>query len=116
MNHARHYSKAGFTLVELAVSGTILAVVVSVSMASLVHVLRSSAIYREQNELDIQLQVAMEWLKYDLRLSSLDEIYYHPAGPGPYSAISFPLARGDNGDGAVDTAANGAIIWAQTVV
>ncbi|MCK5529085.1 MAG: hypothetical protein KAI74_05335 [Kiritimatiellae bacterium] len=107
----------GFTLVELLISISLLVMTLSFGMAGFVYFLRSTAQGNIQNELDIDVQTAMERMKYDLRLSSLDEMFYYPAGIGPYESISFPLARDDDGDGAVEIdASTGKIIWDQTRV
>lgn len=106
----------GFTLVELLVSATILVITLSFGMAGFVYFLRSTAVGNIQNELDIDVQTAMERIKYDIRLSSLDEMFYYPAGAGPYKAISFPMAYDDDGDGAIELDANTNIIWDATYI
>ncbi|MGQ9663181.1 MAG: PulJ/GspJ family protein [Kiritimatiellia bacterium] len=106
----------GYTVVEMATATALLLIAVAISMNALLHVIRANRIADVQNELDIDVQIAMERLKSDLRLSSLDEMVFYPAGPGPYTAISFPLARDDDGDGAVDLDKDGRIIWDRTLI
>lgn len=69
-----------------------------------------------QNELDMNVQLAMERLKKDLRLSSLDAIFYHPSGTGPYQAISFPMAEDSDGDGVLEKDEDGKLLWDETVI
>ncbi len=105
-----------FTLVEMAVSSAILIIAVAMAMSGFVYVLSASREGAVQDELDLQVQGAMERLKKDLRLSSLDEMVFYPPGPGPYTAVSFPLARDDDTNGAIDLDENDKIIWDKTLV
>ncbi|MBL7114656.1 MAG: hypothetical protein ISS35_02730 [Kiritimatiellae bacterium] len=106
----------GYTLVEIAIAGTMLVVVLSLSMRGFIHLLSGSSQQRVQNELDIDVQTAMERIKADLRLTSLAEVYLSPANGPIHKAISFPLARDDDGDGAVDIDSDGNIIWDRTMI
>jgi hypothetical protein len=106
----------GFTLVEVSASVTIMIIAFGLAFGGFLYALKRSTSGDVQNELDIDVQRSMERLKYDLRLSSLDKIFYYPVGPGPYQAISFPLARDDDGDGLVELDADGNIIWDKTLV
>ncbi len=108
--------KSGFTLIEASAAVTIIAVALGLAMGGFMFTLKNMNENDVQSELDIDVQLAMERLKKDLRLSSLDQIFYSPAGPGPYTALSFPLARDDDGDGLFELDADGKIIWDQTVV
>ena len=116
MMNDRRKQAAGFTLAEVSVATAILVIAVGMSTTGLIYVLRASQMNDAQNEMDIQVQTAMERIKYDLRLSSLDEMFFYPEGAGPYTAISFPMARDDDGDGAVDLDGDGKIIWDRTMV
>ena len=56
-------------------------------------------------------------MKASLRLSSMDKVFFYPSGPGPYTAISFPLPGDTNGDGLIEMDATGTnILWLSTVV
>ncbi|MBN1558325.1 MAG: hypothetical protein JW951_09290 [Lentisphaerae bacterium] len=116
MTRAKTGSRAGFTLVEISIATAVLVLALAMTMGGMAYALRSSRQADAQNELDIDLQVAMERIKYDLRLSSLNEMFFYPAGAGPYEAISFPMARDDDGDGAIDLDGAGNIIWDRTMV
>ena len=109
-------SKSGFTLAEISIATVILVIAVAMAMSGLVYVLRAAHESNVQTELDIDVQIAMERLKRDLRLTALEKIFFYPPGPGPYTAISFPMARDDDGDGSIEMDANGKIIWDQTYI
>lgn len=113
---ARTHQRAGFTLVEIVVASSLLVIALSMAFGGFIYVLRAARESNEQDVLDVQVQKAMERLKYDLRLSSLTEMVYYPAGAGPYTAISLPLARDDDGDGLVETNNLGRIDWDLTRV
>ncbi|MCF7848661.1 MAG: prepilin-type N-terminal cleavage/methylation domain-containing protein [Kiritimatiellales bacterium] len=107
---------AGFSLIEISIATVILGVALTMAFSGFLFTLKKSNMGDVQNELDIDVQLAMERLKMDLRLSSLDKIFYYPAGPGPYQAISFPLARDDNEDGLFEIDDDGKIIWDRTLI
>ncbi|MCF7864855.1 MAG: hypothetical protein K9L89_08700 [Kiritimatiellales bacterium] len=111
-----HTGKQGFTLIEAIGAVAITTVALGLAIGGLVYSLKHTNQNDVQSELDIDVQLAMERLKMDLRLSSLDEIFYYPAGPGPYTAISFPMAEDNDGDGLFELDADGKIIWDKTVV
>ena len=103
-------------MVEVAVAAFILVIAVSMAMRGFLYVLRGTRHNISQNELDIDVQTAMERIKRDLRLSSMDELSFAPASANEYIAISFPMARDDDGDGAVDMNEDNEIIWDRQMV
>jgi type II secretory pathway pseudopilin PulG len=107
---------AGFTIVEVVIAASLMVVTITIAMSVVVYVLSEAQKANKQTELDIEVQIAMERLKRDLRLSTLDRMFYSPEGQGPYSALSFPLAEDSNGDGILDVDANGALVWSKQVV
>jgi len=111
-----HTNKLGFTLVELGTAASITVIAVTIAMAALVYGLRAAGQSQVQNELDIDVQKSMERLKHGIRLSSLDKMFFYPTGAGPYSAISFPMARDDDGDQVIEVDGDGYIIWDETLV
>lgn len=115
MNYFRT-DKRGFSLVELSASVVILFIAMGLAVGGFLYALKNTTAGDVQSELDVDVQLAMERLKRDLRLSSLDKIFYHPAGAGPYLALSFPMARDDDGDGLFELGIDGKIIWDQTLV
>jgi len=112
----RSMSRGGYTLVEVMVSVVILVLALGGAIAGWLFVLRGERLQSSQQGLDIDVRKALERIKAGLRLSSMDKIHFYPEGPGPYSAISFPLARDDDGDGLVELDMSGKVIWDKTVV
>ncbi|MBM4147544.1 MAG: hypothetical protein FJ224_00660 [Lentisphaerae bacterium] len=106
---------AGFSLVELSVSMAITLVALAISMAGMKYAMRGSSQNSVQNELDVDVQLAMERVKYDLRMTSLDQVFFYPEGPGPYSAMSFPMASDSDGDGRLDFDGE-VLLWNRTVI
>jgi hypothetical protein len=99
------------------VSLTVVTLTIAATSAGWVYMARSERLNSVQSELDMDVRKAMEKLKRDLRLSSIDKIVYYPSGPGPYSAISFPLAVDDNHDGVIELGGGSSnILWDKTVV
>lgn len=107
--------KAGFTLAEAVIASGITAMAVGLSAAGLYFVLSGERQNSTQNQLDLDVRKATGRLSNDIRLSDVDKIYFYPAGPGPYTAISFPMAQ-TNASGllAYDAATN--LIWNRTVI
>jgi hypothetical protein len=109
--------KSGFTLAEVSIAAAIQVVAIALAMAGLIYVFTEMKQMETQVDLDMDVQIAMERVKGDLRLSSVNEMFFYPSGSaGPYSAMSFPAARDDNNDGALEVDADGNIIWDQTLV
>lgn len=116
MTRALPCRSQGFTLLEMLFVTALLVVSVSAATVSYVYVLRAERTHSVQNELDIDVRKTIESLRRDLRLSSVEEFVFYPEGAGPYTAISFPMGRDDDGDGLVELDADGRIIWDTTVV
>ena len=114
--HPKNQLNAGFTLVEIGLAGAILVVVVTMALSGLIYFLSEVNKADKQSELDLEVQVSMEHVRRNLRLTAIDQMFYYPPGPGPYSAVSFPLARDDDGDGAVEMDSENKIIWDKTLV
>lgn len=108
--------KQGFTLLEVMAAVTLLVMALALALSGYMFSLKNINQGDVQNELDIDVQLAMERLKVDLRLSSLDTMFYHPSGAGPYEAISFPMAEDSNGDGVMEQDDDGNILWDETVI
>jgi len=108
--------KKGFTLVEVSASVVIMTLALGLAIGGFMFALKNTNENDVQSELDIDVQLAMERLKRDLRLSSLDKIFFYPQGPGPYTALSFPLAEDSDDDGLIELDSDGKIIWDKTVI
>lgn len=109
-------NRQGFTLVEMMIAASLLVVTVSLAMAGFGYFLSETKKAGVQNKLDVDVQVAIEQIRYNLRLTSLEKMFFYPPGPGPYSAMAFPLASDIDGDGAIDVDASGNIVWTRTLV
>ncbi len=108
--------KQGFTLLEVTASIVLLVMALALALAGYMFSLKNVNQADVQNELDMDVQLAMERLKTDLRLSSLDTMFYYPSGAGPYEAISFPMAEDFDGDGILEKDSDGMIHWTETVI
>ncbi len=121
---SRHPSVCGYSMVEMMVSLAIVIIAVTAATGGWLFVVRGETLNATQMKLDLEVRKTMERLRRDLRLSSIDKIFFYPPGPGPYSAICFPMAHDDDGDGIVEMtddgihpAANGSnILWDTTVI
>ncbi|RKX33820.1 MAG: hypothetical protein DRP64_20620 [Verrucomicrobia bacterium] len=108
--------KHGFTLVEVTAAVVLLVMAMALALSGYVFSLKNINQGDVQNDLDIDVQLTMERLKKDLRLSSLDTMFYYPSGAGPYEAISFPMAEDSDGDGLLEQDTDGKILWDETVI
>ena len=107
----------GYSLPEMVVALAITTVAVTAATSGWMFFVRGERMNSAQAELDIDVRKSMENLKHDLRLSSLSQIYYYPAGPGPYEAISFPMASDTNNDGLAESGPGGTnVLWTHTVI
>lgn len=108
---------SGYTVAEMVIAVAITTIVALAAAKGWVNLVRGERMNSIQTELDINVRTSMENLKHDLRLSALDKIYYYPAGPGPYTAISFPMTSDTNHDGIAEYATGGSnILWTSTVI
>lgn len=111
-------SKAGFTLSELCISGSLSVVVIGMAMLGFVEI--TQVWHREAivNELALDLGKAMDWLKHDLRLSSVGvgHMAFYPANGADYTAISLPRAVDTDGDGLLERDSESDITWNETVI
>ncbi len=103
-------------MMEMLFAMAISAIVMTAATGGFLYIMRGERINSVQNELDIDVRVAMGWLKHDMRLSAMERMVFYPPGPGPYSAVSFPMARDNDGDGLVELDADGKIVWDKTVI
>ncbi|MDD4872849.1 MAG: prepilin-type N-terminal cleavage/methylation domain-containing protein, partial [Kiritimatiellae bacterium] len=116
--------RRGFTLMEVMVASAITVIIMAGFMAVFIHAMKIWQQEEIKNELDFNLEEAMEKIRQDLRLSSLTAYnlglmaFYpstNPASTGTYSAISIPVAVDTNGDNLLEMTTNG-IVWNQTII
>lgn len=113
----RRSGVSGFTMTEMMVSLTIMGMAIAGATAGWAFVCRGERMNSVQSELDMDVRKSMEKIKRDLRLTAMDKMFFYPPGPGPYTAVSFPMAIDNDGDGLIEmSAGNSNIVWDQTVV
>lgn len=113
----RKTNSKGFTLIEVIASMTILVIAISMALSGYLFLLKNANQADVQHQLDGEVQAAIESLKMDLRLSSMDEIFGYPKGAPPYKAISFPVAKINPDTGRLNRDPNTReIIWDETVI
>jgi type II secretory pathway pseudopilin PulG len=108
--------KNAFSLVETLAAITIFVAATALALSGYMYLVKNANKNDTQNELNNDAQVAIERLKGDIRLSSMNEIHFFPEGNPPYEAISFPIAEDSDGDGVIERDADGKIIWDKTVL
>jgi len=110
-------ARSGFTLVEVVAASAILVIAVAMALYGFVYAMKQSKESSLQNRLDIDVQTSMESLKANLRITGLTNMFFYPAGPGPYTAISIPIPDDTNSDGAVElNPITGKINWQRTII
>lgn len=102
----------------MLVAATITVLVITGALSTFVYGLRSWQAETVKNEINIDLEGAMERIRQDLRLSSvgIGLMAFYPANASEYTAISFPMSNvGTNGLLTRDES-TGKIKWTQTVI
>ncbi|MFA5043746.1 MAG: prepilin-type N-terminal cleavage/methylation domain-containing protein [Kiritimatiellia bacterium] len=114
--HVCRPSSHGFTLIEALVAATIVVLVITGSLSTFIYGLRSWQAETVKNEINIDLEGAMERMRQDLRLSSvgIGLMAFYPANASEYTAISFPIATVTNG--LLQRDGSGKIKWTKTVI
>ncbi len=118
MTAARRTRRAGFTITELIVASSISVLVLGGVVGSMAMVFRGWREAQVNSELNINLELAMERIRQDMRLSSVGVglMSFYPADGQRYTAISFPMAEDSDGDGLLDRDADNRILWTRTVI
>ncbi len=110
--------RAGFTLVEVLIASLITLTVTASALTLFVHGLH---VWEQQSivgELNMNLELALERIRADLRLSSvgIGLMSFYPQGSDTFTAISVPMADDTDDDGLLDRDDDGHIVWNRTVV
>jgi type II secretory pathway component PulJ len=109
--------RRGVTVMEMLVGVAIMMTMLTLAMSGYVRLARGERRGSAQARLDMDVRKAIEMLREHLRLTTVDRILLYPAGVGPYTAISFPAASDNNGDGMIDLAPGGTnVVWDRTVI
>jgi hypothetical protein len=117
MNADLRGNRLGVSLTEMLIGVMIVTIMLAMASVGYVRLVRGEHRSSAQAMLDMDVRKSIEMLRENLRLTSVDRIVLYPAGAGPYTAISFPAASDNNGDGMIDLAPGGTnIIWDQTII
>jgi len=110
--------RAGYTLSEVMVALAISVLVIGGVISSTALVLRGWREAEVSSELNINLELAIERMRQDLRLSSVGVglMSFYPRDGSRYVAVSFPMAGDSDGDGMLDRDGDNKLIWRDTVI
>ncbi len=106
---------SGFTLIEALATIAVLSVVIAATLSSFFYTTRSERRAAALAELDLDARKVTESLRRDLWLTSRDLVLLYPPGPGPYTAIGFPIVYREGADPILPDE-NGRIPWNATVI
>jgi len=114
----------GVTLIEVLIALSLGVIVLAVVLNLWDFSYRAWFAERAKSEILGKLEIGMEWIKKDLMTSNGNEVFFYPADSASYSAISFPAAVDDDGDGFIELDDNGTpndasddiIQWDRTVI
>ncbi len=109
-------SRAGFTLVEILLACAIMIVASVMAVYGWIYVMRGERTNSIQAELDMNVRMAIERIRSEIRLSAIDRIVYYPDGSGPYVALSFPMAFNRDNQGLTTMLSDTNILWDTTVI
>ena len=108
-------SNTGMTLVEVIMSLAIGTLLIGIVLSMWYFAYKNWNIELVKTELRVELEVAVEQIKKELRLSSTTYLsLYKPDGSSIYKAISFPQATGDANN--FLTLSGGDIFWDESIV
>jgi len=108
-------SKKGFTVTEVVFVVAITFIVILAVIAAWTFTYQLWVSGSQQMHLRVDLLIAQETMKNDIRLSSMTYMVFYPEDELTYTAVSMPIAETDaNGFYTLDV--NGNIEWDQTVI
>ena len=108
----------GFTIMEVMVASAVSVIVLGGATVALIEGMKIWQQEEIKNELNLDLEISMEYLRQDLRLSSvgIGLMAFYSTNGVDYSAISMPLSEDSNNDGLLDRNEAGNVIWNKTIV
>ncbi len=109
-------ARAGFTIVEMLIAAAIMMMASAMAIYGWIYVMRGERINSIQAELDMNVRMAIERIRSEVRLSAIDKIVFYPEGPGPYVAISFPVAFNRDDQGLTPMLSDTNILWDTTII
>ncbi len=117
-------NKKGMSLAEILIASAVTFLVLSVSFT--LWSIAETAWYGERARAKtlMELEIAMERIKKELRSSTGDLMFFYPEDASVYEAVSFPIAVDNDGDGFIeldnnntpDEPTDDTIIWDRTVI
>ncbi len=107
---------AGFTLIEVLVTVVLLGLALTAALASFFFTTRAERRSAILSELDLDARKLTEALRRDLWLTSRDLVLLYPPGPGPYTAVAFPIVYRESGEAIITPDEQGRIPWNATVI
>lgn len=109
---------SGFTIMEVMVASMVSVIIVGGATVALIEGMQVWQQEQIKNELNLDLEISMEYLRQDLRLSSvgIGLMAFYTTNGMDYNAISMPLSEDSDNDGFLDRGADGHLIWNKTVV
>jgi len=112
----RFLNKKGMSLMEVLISFLIISMTIGVTLQIWTFVYKSWTRDTIMTKMRIDLEIAMETIKHELRLSSATYAsFYKVAGESEYSAISFPAVNADT-NGFFPLTAGGKIDWDISII
>ncbi|MBT3294450.1 MAG: prepilin-type N-terminal cleavage/methylation domain-containing protein [Verrucomicrobia bacterium] len=110
--------RRGFTLTEVMIAAAITVLVVSGVFSVFIQGMRVWERESIMGELNMDLELALERIRADLRLSSvgIGLMSFYPDDGSDFTAISLPLSDDTDNDGLLDREADGRILWNRTVI
>lgn len=109
-------TRAAFSLMEAMGALFLVSLVVAGAITSYFFVTRAERRHSIKAELDLQSRALTERMRRDMWLSSRALIQLYPPGPGPYTAVGFPVLRKTPDDELVLPDEEGQIEWNAMVV
>lgn len=116
MNNSRN----GFTIIETLVAATLAVVFIASGATAFMYILKHESLSSAQAELDIEVRLAAERLKRQMRLSALNEMVFYPqepvGSPPSHISVGFPLPGEPGPEGMVQLTGKGRVEWGKTVI
>jgi len=111
--------KKGFSLVEVLIAATVTVILLGGILSLTLFVNSSWKTAQVKSTVRHQLETVMERLQRELRKSDMQQIIYYPGSSMSHTAVSFPVAIDDDGDGYIELTGGSTtakIIWDQNVI
>src|SRR3989338_7159776 len=112
------FAKKGISLTEVLIASTLAVIVITgiLMLSEFSQVIWKNE--RAKTNLISKLEIAMERIQKEMRLTDAHQLFYYPEAASAYSAVSFPLAVDSDGDGFVEVTLDDPpkIVWDHTII